>query len=145
MISSKPKAAYVANGAELEFPFEDNALLAKKDEQPFEDPPGAFSIRTCPLSRWQSSKRGSTYGWRGVKRRFRRNLGEQADATAELDEGSTETAPSDETAVEGDGTEWAEIGVPEPIVAGVPEEEVEARVAAARAEAQVSLACRFCT
>ena len=38
MISSK-KAAYVANGADLDQPFEDNDLLNRKDDFPFEDPP----------------------------------------------------------------------------------------------------------
>ena len=38
MTSSK-KAAYVANGADLDQPFEDNELLNQKDDFPFEDPP----------------------------------------------------------------------------------------------------------
>ncbi|MGB2332687.1 MAG: hypothetical protein ACPH5O_05535, partial [Litorivicinaceae bacterium] len=38
MISSK-KAAYIANGADLDQPFEDNELLNRKDDFPFEDPP----------------------------------------------------------------------------------------------------------
>ena len=37
MISSK-KAAYVANGSELDQPFEDNELLNRKDDFPLEDP-----------------------------------------------------------------------------------------------------------
>ena len=38
MISSK-KVAYIANGADLDQPFEDNELLNRKDDFPFEDPP----------------------------------------------------------------------------------------------------------
>ena len=33
------KAAYVANGADLDQPFENNELLNQKDDFPFEDPP----------------------------------------------------------------------------------------------------------
>ena len=38
-MTSSRKAAYVANGADLDQPFEDNELLNQKDDFPFEDPP----------------------------------------------------------------------------------------------------------
>jgi len=38
MTSSK-KTAYVANGEDLDQPFEDNELLNKKGDHPFDDPP----------------------------------------------------------------------------------------------------------
>jgi flagellar biosynthesis/type III secretory pathway protein FliH len=144
MISSKPKAAYVANGAELEFPFEDNALLAKRDEQPFEDPPWRVLDTDVPFEPMAIKQTGDQVaGSEEAIANSGDSSGDPAEATAELDDGSSEADASNEAAADDDGTDWAEVGVPEPVVVGIPEEEVEARIAAAVAEAQASLHADF--
>lgn len=142
MISSKPKAAYVANGAELEYPFEDNALLAKKDEQPFEDPPWRVLDTDVPFEPMAIKQAGGVSEASADADDTAVGSDEASETGEAAEPESAESEGSDATDTE-DGTEWAEVDVPEPTVIGVPEEEVEARIAAAVAEAQASLQAEF--
>ena len=135
MISSK-KAAYVANGADLDQPFEDNELLNRKDDFPFEDPPWRvldteatfepMEIKVAPVD--APSAENSVEADLESEQQTSDVAG--SDPEANLDE--TSDQPSEdvdaESAIE-----------PEPTVIGLTEEEAEARVAEAVAAKQVEL------
>jgi flagellar biosynthesis/type III secretory pathway protein FliH len=126
MTSSK-KTAYVANGEELDQPFEDNALLNRKSDFPFDDPP------------WKIVDTDVGFEPMVIKTADPTDSGSVADAqepAAPTDEVATDApANADVEDAASDQTEWAEVGTLEPVIQGVPEDEVTARIEAAVAEA----------
>jgi hypothetical protein len=135
MTSSK-KTAYVANGEDLDQPFEDNALLNAKGDHPFEDPPwrvleGDVVFEPMPIQVGAVTEEGFV--------------------PAEEAQASPESAPVDPERGEPDSEqsaattddEWAEVATPEPTVVGVPEEEVESRIEHAVAEAKAATEQQF--
>ena len=135
MISSK-KAAYIANGADLDQPFEDNELLNRKDDFPFEDPPWRvldteatfepMEIKAAPVDTSESDD------------------AVEADLDAEEVIADPEIAESEESpegiqdvSLEETGKEMSD--EPEPPLIGLTEEEAQVRVAEAVAAKQVEL------
>ena len=135
MISSK-KAAYVANGADLDQPFEDNELLNRKDDFPFEDPPWRvldteatfepMEIKVAPVDASDSEN--------------------SVEADLEAEQPTSDVAVSDpETNVDeihdqsSEDVDAESAIEPEPTVIGLTEEDAEARVAEAVAAKQVEL------
>ena len=139
MISSK-KAAYVANGADLDQPFEDNELLNRKDDFPFEAPPwrvldteATFEPMEIKLAPVDTPESANTV---------------EADLDSEQVTSDVESSESD-VATEGTQNEPFEDTIaedtsePEPTVIGLTTEESEARVAEAVAAKQVELTERY--
>ena len=135
MISSK-KAAYIANGADLDQPFEDNELLNRKDDFPFEDPPWRvldteatfepMEIKAAPVDTPESDD------------------AVEADLDAQQVIADPEIAESEESpegiqdvSLEETGKEMSD--EPESPLIGLTEEEAQARVAEAVAAKQVEL------
>ncbi|MBU25935.1 MAG: hypothetical protein CMD99_07880, partial [Gammaproteobacteria bacterium] len=143
MTSSK-KAAYVANGADLDQPFEDNELLNQKDDFPFEDPP------------WRVLDTEAIFEPMEIASAAAVTTESPNTVDNEPQSDSANKASQDtESNVDSDGSE-AEIGVdtitdpesdPEnevlPTVIGFTEEEVTERVAEAVAAKQVELTEKF--
>ena len=135
MISSK-KAAYVANGAELDQPFEDNELLNRKDDFPFEDPPWRvldteavfepMEIRVTPIDSPDSENSLEA----DLQSEQPTSDVVESDPEAKVDESQDQS--SEDADVEG-------AIEPEPTVIGLTEAEAEARVAEAVAAKQVEL------
>ncbi len=134
MTSSK-KAAYVANGAELDQPFEDNELLNRKDDFPFEDPP------------WRVLDTEATFEPMEIK--VASDVTDASEPAGEIeslaDSSEPEGLESTMESVDGslddseERTEDAAEATVEPTVIGITEEEAEARVAEAVAAKQVEL------
>ena len=135
MISSK-KAAYIANGADLDQPFEDNELLNRKDDFPFEDPPWRvldteatfepMEIKAAPVDTSESDD------------------AVEADLDAEGVIADPEIAESEESPegiqdVSLEETDREMSDEPEPPLMGLTEEEAQVRVAEAVAAKQVEL------
>ena len=135
MISSK-KAAYVANGADLDQPFEDNELLNRKDDFPFEDPP------------WRVLDTEATFEPMEIKVAPVDSPDSEISVEADLESeqptsdvaGSDIEANVDEVQEQSsEDTDAEDAAESEPTVIGLTEAEAEARVAEAVAAKQVEL------
>ena len=135
MISSK-KAAYVANGADLDQPFEDNDLLNRKDDFPFEDPPWRvldteatfepMEIKVAPVDAPDSAN--------SVEAELEPEESKSDPVSSELEYNEEEI--QDQSSKETDAEGAVEL---EPTVIGLTEGQAEARVAEAVAAKQVEL------
>ena len=143
MTSSK-KAAYVANGADLDQPFEDNELLNQKDDFPFEDPP------------WRVLDTEAIFEPMQIGSASAATTESPGTVDTELESDSASEASQDSDPEIGSDVSEAEVGVdtttelesePEsealPTAIGFTEEEVTARVAEAVAAKQVELTEKF--
>ena len=119
MTSSK-KTAYVANGEDLDQPFEDNELLNKKGDHPFDDPP--WKVLDTDVGFEPMAIKTAELSDDGVTA----EISESDSITSESNtKGSADADPADS---ESDQDDWAEVGSMEPVIQGVPEDEVTRRI-----------------
>ena len=141
MTSSK-KAAYVANGADLDQPFEDNELLNQKDDFPFEDPPWRVLDTEAVFEPMEIASASATTTDASDTVDLESELDSVSKASQDFDSEIGSEVPEGEISAD---TITEQDPEPEalPTVVGFTEEEVTERVAEAVALKQIELTEKF--
>ena len=141
-MSSAKIAAYVANGADLDQPFEDNELLNQKDDFPFEDPPWRVLDTEAVFEPMEIASASAATTDSSDTVDLESELDSVSKASQDFDSEIGSEVPEGEISAD---TITEQDPEPEalPTVVGFTEEEVTERVAEAGAAKQVELTEKF--